>query len=137
MTRTVTIRNELTELDTVHDEIIAFLDARGESREVAEEMFLVAEEVLANTISYGYQDDEVHRIELELSLADGFFRMRFRDDGVKYDPLSRPDPDLDAGTEERGIGGLGIHLVKSLTDDASWRREGDANILIVRRRMRR
>ena len=61
--------------------------------------------------------------------------MRFRDDGVEFDPLSRADPDLDAPTEERGIGGLGIHLVKTLTDEASWRRDGDANILTVRKRV--
>ena len=135
MKETIHIRNDLDELDAVHDGIVAFLDGVGAAPELAGEMFLVAEEVLANTISYGYQDDDVHRIELELSFADGFFGMRFRDEGVEFDPLSRADPDLDAPTEERGIGGLGIHLVKTLTDEASWRRDGDANILTVRKRV--
>jgi anti-sigma regulatory factor (Ser/Thr protein kinase) len=135
MREAIHIDNDLDELDRVHDGIVRFLDGIGADSELAEEMFLVAEEVLANTISYGYRDDDVHRIELELSFSDGCFGMRFRDDGVEFDPLSRADPDLDAPTEERGIGGLGIHLVKTLTDEASWRRDGDANILTLRKRV--
>lgn len=133
----ISIENELPELERVHAAIVACLDGGGASREFAEEMFLVAEEILANTISYGYADDAVHEIELQMTFEDGTFSMRFTDDAAPYDPLSRPAPDLDAPTEERGIGGLGIHLVKTLTDEATYRREADRNILTVGRRLHR
>ncbi len=133
----ISIKNELPELERVHAAIVAGLDGLGASREFAEEMFLVAEEVLANTISYGYEGDAVHEIELEMTCEDGTFSMKFTDDAAPYDPLSRPAPDLDAPTEERGIGGLGIHLVKTLTDEATYRREADRNILTVGRRLHR
>jgi anti-sigma regulatory factor (Ser/Thr protein kinase) len=133
MRKTITIENDLEALSAVHREITGFLTGFG--TELGEEMFLVAEEVLANTISYGYRDDETHRIEIELSFSEGRIRMEFRDDAVPFDPLSVPEVDLDAPTEERGIGGLGIHLVKALTDEASYRREGDVNILTVERRV--
>ncbi|MEN8148603.1 MAG: ATP-binding protein [Planctomycetota bacterium] len=135
MTTTITIRNALPELERVHDAILSFLDGTGASREFAEEMFLVAEEVLANTISYGYADDAGHEIELAQSVEGGVFSMRFTDDGAPYDPLARPDPDLDAPHEDRGVGGLGIHLVRTLTDEATYRREADRNILTVGRRL--
>jgi len=135
MKKTFAIVNDLRQLDLVHETLTGFLADAGVGTELAEEMFLVAEEVIANTISYGYEDEDVHRIELALSFTDGLFRMRFRDDAKAFDPLAAEAPDLDAPTEERGIGGLGIHLVRTLTDDASYRREGDANILTVERRV--
>jgi anti-sigma regulatory factor (Ser/Thr protein kinase) len=42
---------------------------------------------------------------------------------------------LDAAGEERAIGGLGIHLVRSLVDQARYRREGDRNHLRLVRRI--
>ena len=95
----ISIKNELPELERVHAAIVAGLDGLGASREFAEEMFLVAEEVLANTISYGYEGDAVHEIELEMTCEDGTFSMKFTDDAAPYDPLSRPAPDLDAGNK--------------------------------------
>lgn len=135
MRPTLTISNELPELERVHEAITTYLAEAGAGRELAEEMFLVAEEVLANTISHGYRDEGAHEIAIGLSLSDGVFSMQFTDDGVPFDPLARPEPDLDSTHEDRGVGGLGVHLVRNLTDEATYRREADRNILTVGRRL--
>jgi anti-sigma regulatory factor (Ser/Thr protein kinase) len=133
MKRTLDLENDLKILDPVHDALLEFLGACGAGAEVAEEMFLVAEELLVNTISYGYEDKETHRIGLELSCEGGRFRMRFTDDGVAFDPLQAEEPDLDAPMAKRRIGGLGIHLVRTLTDGATYTREGGKNVLTIER----
>ena len=43
-----------------------------------------------------------------------------------------PPPDLVSGVDERRIGGLGIHLMKTLMDEVSYRREGEKNVLMLR-----
>jgi anti-sigma regulatory factor (Ser/Thr protein kinase) len=133
--KTLSLPADLGILDTVHRELVDFLAAAGAGEPIAEEMFLVAEEVLVNTISYSFDDDEAHEIELSLSVEDGSFRMRFSDDGLAYNPLDAPAPDLDAPMAKRKIGGLGVHLVKSLTDRASWAREGGRNVLVLERKV--
>jgi serine/threonine-protein kinase RsbW/sigma-B regulation protein RsbU (phosphoserine phosphatase) len=40
---------------------------------------------------------------------------------------------LDSPIEDRQLGGLGIHLVKKMVDEAKYRREGDRNILLLRK----
>jgi serine/threonine-protein kinase RsbW len=48
-----------------------------------------------------------------------------------FNPLDTPLPDLTSPPEKRGIGGLGVHLVKFLIDDASYAREGAVNIMVL------
>jgi serine/threonine-protein kinase RsbW len=58
-------------------------------------------------------------------------RLEFRDAGAPFNPLDAPAPDLGTPPEERKIGGLGLHLVRSLVDDASYCREGSVNVLVL------
>ncbi|MCD2512864.1 ATP-binding protein [Comamonas endophytica] len=50
-----------------------------------------------------------------------------RDHGPAFDPTDMPAPDLEAGLEERKIGGLGLHFVRQLADAFSYRRDGACN----------
>jgi anti-sigma regulatory factor (Ser/Thr protein kinase) len=47
--------------------------------------------------------------------------------------LEVEEPDLETPIENRQLGGLGIHLVKKMVDTATYRREGDKNILLLRK----
>jgi len=59
--------------------------------------------------------------------------MEFEDRGREFNPLEISEPDLDTPIENRQLGGLGIHLVKKMMDEAQYRREGDRNILMLRK----
>jgi anti-sigma regulatory factor (Ser/Thr protein kinase) len=58
------------------------------------------------------------------------------DDARPFNPLEAPKPNLDAPLEDRELGGLGIHLVRSLMDHVSYSRDEDKNVLTVRKRIR-
>ncbi len=60
--------------------------------------------------------------------------VEIEDDGRAFDPFDAPPPDLTSSIEERAIGGLGVHLVRSLTDDASYERRDGRNIVTLRKR---
>ena len=53
------------------------------------------------------------------------------DDAPPFDPLSLAAPDLAAGLDERSMGGLGIHLVRELVDEVSYRRVDGRNELTL------
>ena len=96
---------------------------------------LVLEEVIINIINYGH-DDGLHQIDISLMSEADSLTIRIADDGRAFDPLSEaPRPDVEAEIEDRPVGGLGIHLVKTLMDEAHYRREQDRNYLtLVKRR---
>lgn len=57
----------------------------------------------------------------------------FIDNGVPYDPLAKEDPDITLSVEERGIGGLGIYMVKKSMDDVSYEYRDGKNILRIKK----
>ena len=54
---------------------------------------------------------------VDLSKNDEVVTMEFRDEGLAYNPLEKPDPDITLPPEERPLGGLGIYMVKNLADN--------------------
>ena len=81
---------------------------------------LVLDELLTNTISYGYADEAEHWITIRLSWQPDKLTVELEDDARPFNPLERATPDLNVPLEERSIGGLGIHLVRHMTDRAEY-----------------
>ena len=68
---------------------------------------------------------------MALSWKDHWLAIDFVDDGQPFDPLGLPAPDLDAAAEERQVGGLGVHIVRSLVDEARYLREGGRKVVYI------
>ncbi len=97
-----------------------------------QEIELVLEEALVNTIKYAYPDDAPGKLTLELvQVAKNCLRIEIQDHGVPFNPLIQSAPDVDLTLEERPIGGLGILLIKELTDELDWYRKDYMNHLTL------
>ena len=96
---------------------------------------LVIEELGLNVINHAYHGDS-GEFEIIIASEDDALTIEFIDNGPPFNMLTdAPIPDVDAPVEERPIGGLGIHLVKTMMDELDYRRERDKNHLtIVKRR---
>ena len=93
---------------------------------------LVLEELGLNIMSYGYGEEGLHEFEITLTSEADVLRIEVTDDGRPFDPLNEaPEPDLDASVDDRQVGGLGIHLVRTMVDEMSYRREQDKNHLTL------
>ena len=55
---------------------------------------LVLEELLSNTIFYGYQDHEEHLIYVTLSYNQDRLNITCEDDGIAFNPLEKEDVDM-------------------------------------------
>lgn len=98
---------------------------------------LVLEELGLNVLTHGGKG-MARRPELEIVLTseDHALTIELLDDGLPFDPLEdAPDPNVDSAIEDRSIGGLGIHLVRTMMDDMHYRRDDGKNhlTLIARR----
>ena len=58
-------------------------------------------------------------------------RLVFSDDGTPYDPLAHVDPDTTLSAAERPIGGLGILMVKKMSDSVDYARVRNRNVLTI------
>ena len=94
---------------------------------------LALEEILVNICNHAYTGLDVagdrRGFAVEVRSSPGRVVVEIVDSGRAFDPTSLVSPDTAAGLEERPIGGLGIHLVRTMVDGMEYRREGSRNLL--------
>ena len=94
-------------------------------------MSLALDEVVTNIIRYAHADGRQHPIVVRLTLEPGVLTAQVEDDGRSFNPLEVSPPDIGASIEDRPIGGLGIHLVRSVMTSVEYRREDGRNVLTM------
>ncbi len=98
-------------------EFEAFAQKHNVPLEAVQQINIVFDELLSNTIKYAYPDEELHEIEVKIRFYQDKLTFTLLDDGTPFDPFNRMTPDTTLSVPEREIGGLGVHLVKFLVDD--------------------
>ena len=127
----IALANDLQELAGVAAKIDAFCEARDISPDIAYAVNLSIDEILTNTISYGYDDDEPHRIEIGLRSETGSLVVVIRDDGAPFDLSATPEADIESSLDERAVGGLGLFLVHEMMDEVEYERVEDRNVVTL------
>jgi len=96
-----------------------------------DEVELVVEEVVANICHYSY-GDRLGNVELVCRRTDGqTLELEFVDAGQPFDMLAMPEPDLAVDIDRRGLGGVGVPMMRALVDRANYRRDGERNVLCL------
>ena len=94
------------------------------------ELDLLIEEIFMNVCCHAYPDGRQGVVTLTYSVpAPGELSVEVADQGVEFNPLTAPPPDLTLNLESRPIGGLGIFLVKTLAPSITYRRDRGWNRL--------
>ena len=131
MQLTLELDAEIESLATADKAVGDFAESMSWPDEATFKVKLVLEEILMNVISYGGDSSHKPRITLHLSQQNDLLSMEISDDGIAYDPLTAPPPDLESDLDDRPIGGLGVHLVRELMDSVSYRFKDGRNHLLV------
>jgi len=133
---TLMLKNDLSELARLCEFIDEFGGRAGLPSKTIADMHLALDEVVTNVISYAYPTFGEHQITIRLAIdADQMVVMEVEDDGQVFDPLTVGAPDLSTPLEERTVGGLGMHLVRQLTDSLDYRRYAGKNHLTMKRKL--
>jgi serine/threonine-protein kinase RsbW len=96
---------------------------------------LALEEHLTNIFNYGFANGGQPKVLVQLQKREGNFIVEVSDNGKAFNPLSQPQPDVNKPLQDRPIGGLGIHLMRKFTDELTYKRTADRNILTMRKRL--
>lgn len=120
--------------------IIAFVEGELEGagcplREQTQ-ILMAVDEVMANISGYAYTPGTGNvTVTFEQEKQAGTVALTFIDEGIPFDPLQIPEPDVTLPAEKRQVGGLGIFLVRKTMDEVTYRREHGRNILCIRKKI--
>ena len=118
--------------------VLAFIDEQLEANNcpmrVMLEIDVAAEEIFVNVASYAYTSG-VGSVAIEVNFEDHpkAVTIRFIDSGIPYNPLEKEDPDVTLPAEKRGIGGLGVFMVKKSMDEVAYEYKDGKNHLTIRK----
>ena len=110
------ITNDLQELPLLAEQIELLGDQANWPTAVVMQINLVIEELIVNTINYGYSNGRVGTIEVNIETNSQTIYIEIKDDGDAFNPLENKLPDITLKIEDRPIGGLGIFIVKNYMD---------------------
>ncbi len=100
--------------------VAAFADSLASKLEIvpkiATKINIVFDEVYANIVNYS----ESTLATVNYVIEGGKLRLSFTDNGIPYNPLEAKTPDVTLSAEEREIGGLGIFMVRKMTESMEY-----------------
>ena len=74
-------------------------------------------------------------VDIEAQINDERLKFVISDSGTPFDPTAKAEVDTTLSAEERGIGGLGIHLIRQIMDTINYERVDGKNVLTLRKKL--
>lgn len=131
----ITLLAVMDNMDTALGKVEDWLKEAGCSTKVIMQIIVCVEEIFVNIANYAYQNSQgCCTIRFKANdLSDGMAEsiITVMDNGIRFDPLGRDDPDITLSADERDIGGLGIFMVKKTMDKVEYEYENETNILTM------
>ncbi len=133
--KTLKLSNKISELTSIQLCIDELAEKWHIAPAVGMTLNLVLEEAFTNVVNYAFDDNLEHPIEIVFEMQENILSICLIDDGKAYDPTQNATPDLSLSVEERAIGGLGVHLMKTMMDEVAYVRKAGKNRLLMRKKI--
>lgn len=130
----LTVKASLDNLYKADRFVSGILDALGCDSSIKNQISLALEECFVNIVSYAY-GDKPGDAEITVKGDSSKVTVILKDNGIPYDPLKSPDPDLTLSSQDRQIGGLGVYLTKKNMDSVTYSYTNNQNVLTMEKEL--
>ncbi len=119
----------LTSIVSLATEVTRWGGEAGLAEGAVFQINLVLEELVTNVMMHGLGLGQPGWISVRIERSGDRLEIVLADNARAFDPFAAPPPDLTADIEDRPVGGLGVHLVRTLMDEWRYARVGEQNIV--------
>ena len=127
----IVLHNEVSQISQLE----GFIEAVAKDRELdlsqTLNLNLALEEAVTNVVLYAYPQGTTGEVDVLARVGVDWIEFVVTDSGKPFDPTAAPAADTTASVSDRRIGGLGIHLVRTIMDSVHYERRGNKNILTM------
>ena len=128
------IEAKVDNLPQVMEFINGILEREGASKSIINQIDVAVDEIFVNIAKYAYGKTVGYAIiETKIEKDPDAITITFIDEGKRYNPLKKEDPNVEIGSELRDIGGLGIYIVKKTMDFLYYDHRGGNNIFTIKK----
>jgi anti-sigma regulatory factor (Ser/Thr protein kinase) len=132
----IVFKSELSELGRLAEAVADFGRRHTLPEATMQHMGLALDELVTNVIVHGYGGGH-GTVVVRLAVSGEWLEAEVVDEAPAFDPFTAPAPDLESPLEEREIGGLGVHFVRTLLDRVAYTRDGSRNRVRLSKRVAR
>ncbi len=125
------IQNKIEEVGNICTKLEEFCSIHNICEKKAYDIVIIVDEMATNIINYAFPNGTEHHFTIEVKVEDDYVHIQLVDDGIPFNPLQKSKPNLDESLDSRPIGGLGIYLVKQLSDFVTYSRISGKNYLDI------
>ena len=127
---TLTLHTTDTNFPEMKDFVLKVSEDAGLEAREAKRLRLATEEAVINIVNYSH----AKTITLGADIDEGMLSLAIIDEGDPFDPTTADVTDTSIPADERRAGGLGLILIRQMTDVQEYRRVDEQNILIIRKK---
>ncbi len=132
-TFTVEIEATLENLSAINSIVSEAMERGHIDSDTAAKVLMAVDEACTNIILYAYpQRKGLIRLSCRLNHED--FIVSIEDKGIPFNPCAVPPPDIHVDLDHRGVGGLGVHFMRTFMDEISYRYDPEAGNLLTMRK---
>jgi sigma-B regulation protein RsbU (phosphoserine phosphatase) len=135
MKKRLVLPNDIETIPQLNEFIDLVAEEVGLDMSLTMSLNLAMEEAVVNVMDYAYPNGQKGNVDIEVTADQEWMTFVITDTGIAFDPTTKEDADTTLSAEERPIGGLGIFLVRQLMDDINYKREGNKNVLTLRKKL--
>ncbi len=130
---TLTLEADIKQLARVREFVAQSAFSLTHPSEAIDELVLALDEAVTNVIVHGYQNKS-GPMRIEVGLEPGALVVILSDQSLAFDPTEVPSPDITLPLEKRKPGGLGVHMMRHLTDRLFYQRtpDGENRLTLVK-----
>ena len=127
----LTLHNDIKEIGLLPEFVDMVAGKANLSTEDTMNLNLALEEAVANVVLYAYPEGTEGVVDIDAIVDGKTVSFVITDSGKAFDPTAKEEVDIKAEMSERPIGGLGIHLIRTIMDSVHYERKEEKNILTI------
>ncbi len=130
----LSIESDVSQLEKMRNFVEETASNLTQNTEAIDDLILALNEAVTNVIVHGYQHNH-GLIQVFVGATPETLVTVLYDRAPAYDPTCTPVPDTTLPLEKRAPGGLGVHMMRHLTDEMHYRRtlDGENELTLIKK----
>jgi len=129
--RSLTLPNDVQMIPELSNFVDIVCEASNLDMDTCMQLNLAIEEAVVNVMNYAYPKGVKGMVNIDATISSKGLKFVISDNGKPFDPTAKAEVDTSLSAEERGIGGLGIHLIRQIMDSINYEYIDGRNVLTL------